>query len=131
MTAQDVLAVCLQCRLVAHEPRRAPLLSPPVGKPTSMPTLMSKPGSVGTTAARGVFAVGAFGVVVAGLPGLPVDLVDGRRDHRVPLPSSRLHVHLLSELRQYPRKRSAEIPRGLKMMVRFPQYSHIIHIIPY
>ena len=78
MTAQDVLAVGLQCRLVAHEPRRAPLLSPPVGKPTSMPTLMSKPGSVGTTAARprGVFAVGAFGVVVAGLPGLPVDLVD-------------------------------------------------------
>ena len=29
MTAQDVLAVCLQCRLVAQEPRRAPLLSPP------------------------------------------------------------------------------------------------------
>ena len=76
MTAQDVLAVGLQCRLVAHEPRRAPLLSPPVCKPTSMPTLMSKPGSVGTTAARGVFEVGAFGVVVAGLPGLPVDLVD-------------------------------------------------------
>ena len=29
MTAQDVLAVCLLCRLVAQEPRRAPLLSPP------------------------------------------------------------------------------------------------------
>ena len=29
MTAQDVLAVSLLCRLVAEEPRRAPLLSPP------------------------------------------------------------------------------------------------------
>ena len=29
MTAQDVLAVSLLCRLVAQEPRRAPLLSPP------------------------------------------------------------------------------------------------------
>ena len=29
MTAQDVLAVCLLCRLVAKEPRPAPLLSPP------------------------------------------------------------------------------------------------------
>ena len=29
MTAQDVLAVCLLCRLVVKGPRRAPLLSPP------------------------------------------------------------------------------------------------------
>ena len=29
MTAQDVVAVCLLCRLVSEEPRLAPLLSPP------------------------------------------------------------------------------------------------------